>query len=244
VDKVLEIASNVSTPLALGGFLAAVLFWIFRQIVAKDIFPKLNAAIGAEILKLIIERLFVLALIAMVLGFVGYIVVQVTTPLKSQQAATFPPRFDDLRSADLRISEVDDYLRISINGEALPNIVFGKEPGPISILRLLRRGHNVIAIGIDNSHQGGCGARIELWMNGQTDPDHKWYWSKDIDKAPANANCFTVNKSINLSQNLHGQSPGVASLKRSANGRPPGPVWRYAVHFRQPGPGVLPSSPA
>ena len=34
------------------------------------------------------------------------------------------------------------------------------------------------------------------------------------------------------------------SLKRSANGRPPGPVWRYAVHFRQPGPGVLPSSPA
>jgi len=24
----------------------------------------------------------------------------------------------------------------------------------------------------------------------------------------------------------------------------PGPVWRYAVHFRQPGPGVLPSSPA
>ena len=33
------------------------------------------------------------------------------------------------------------------------------------------------------------------------------------------------------------------SLKRSANGRSPGPVWRYAVHFRQPGPGVLPSSP-
>ena len=30
------------------------------------------------------------------------------------------------------------------------------------------------------------------------------------------------------------------SLKRSANGRPPGPVWRYAVHFHQPGPGVLP----
>ena len=24
------------------------------------------------------------------------------------------------------------------------------------------------------------------------------------------------------------------SLKRSANGRLPGPVWQYAVHFRQP----------
>ena len=34
------------------------------------------------------------------------------------------------------------------------------------------------------------------------------------------------------------------SLKRSANGRPPGPVSRYGVHSLLPGPGVLPSSPA
>jgi hypothetical protein len=33
------------------------------------------------------------------------------------------------------------------------------------------------------------------------------------------------------------------SLKRSDNGRPPGPVWRYAVHFLSPGPGVTPSAP-
>jgi hypothetical protein len=33
------------------------------------------------------------------------------------------------------------------------------------------------------------------------------------------------------------------SLKGSANGRPPGPGRRYAVHFRQPGPGVLPLAP-
>ena len=34
------------------------------------------------------------------------------------------------------------------------------------------------------------------------------------------------------------------SLKRSANGRPPGPGRWYAVHFHQPGPGVPPSVPA
>ena len=34
------------------------------------------------------------------------------------------------------------------------------------------------------------------------------------------------------------------SLKRSANGRPPGPGWWYAVHSHQPGPGGLPLSPA
>ena len=34
------------------------------------------------------------------------------------------------------------------------------------------------------------------------------------------------------------------SFKRSANGRPPAPGWRYAVHFRHPGAGVLPLSSA
>jgi len=33
------------------------------------------------------------------------------------------------------------------------------------------------------------------------------------------------------------------SLKGSTNGGPPGPVWRYAVHFRQSGPGAPPSAP-
>ena len=34
------------------------------------------------------------------------------------------------------------------------------------------------------------------------------------------------------------------SFKPSTNGGPPGPVWRYAVHFRQPGPGVPPLVPS
>ena len=33
------------------------------------------------------------------------------------------------------------------------------------------------------------------------------------------------------------------SLKRSADGIPSGPASRYAVHFRQPAPGVLPLAP-
>ena len=34
------------------------------------------------------------------------------------------------------------------------------------------------------------------------------------------------------------------SLKRSTNGRPPGPSRWYSVHFHRPGPGVLPLAPA
>jgi hypothetical protein len=30
------------------------------------------------------------------------------------------------------------------------------------------------------------------------------------------------------------------SVKRTRSGMPPGPGWRYAVHFRHPGPGVIP----
>ena len=33
------------------------------------------------------------------------------------------------------------------------------------------------------------------------------------------------------------------SFEARPNGRPPGPGRRYAVHFRQPGPGVLPLVP-
>ena len=46
---------------------------------------------------------------------------------------------------------------------------------------------------------------------------------------------------VSVSRHRPGPNP---TLKRSTNGRPPGPVWRYAVHFRQPGPGVLPLPPA
>ena len=42
----------------------------------------------------------------------------------------------------------------------------------------------------------------------------------------------------------HRQVQPNPSLKRSTNGRPPGPGRWYVVHFHRPGPGVQPSSPA
>lgn len=73
MDKIFELATSISTPLALSGFFAAIVFYIFRQIVAKNIFPKLTAAVGARVLRFIIEKLFILALVAMVLGFIAYL---------------------------------------------------------------------------------------------------------------------------------------------------------------------------
>ena|SRR2546427_6319602 len=73
MGKVFEIASSVSTPLAVSGFLAAVFFFVVKQILAKNIFPSLSRQLSSEIIKLIIDRLFVLSLVALVLGFLGYI---------------------------------------------------------------------------------------------------------------------------------------------------------------------------
>ena len=70
MTKIFEIASQVSTPLALAGFIACVVFFVLRQIVAKNIFPRLTSAVGAGLLRHIIDRLFVLALVAMCLGFI------------------------------------------------------------------------------------------------------------------------------------------------------------------------------
>ena len=72
--EIMKIASSISTPLALSGLVAAIFFFILQKIVAKNIFPTLTKSLGAGILKLIIERLFVLALVAMVLGFAGYVI--------------------------------------------------------------------------------------------------------------------------------------------------------------------------
>lgn len=69
---IVNIASQIKTPLALGGLTAAFVFLGFRQIVARDIFPRLNELLGAEILKSIINKLFYLALVAMCLGFIAY----------------------------------------------------------------------------------------------------------------------------------------------------------------------------
>jgi hypothetical protein len=109
MKEILDIATKVSTPLALGGLFAAILFLIFRQIISKNIFPQLTRAVGGTLLKQIIDRLFVLALIAMILGFIGFIVVNVY-PSKTLPPESFSVNFPDglrLRDAIKHIATAD-----------------------------------------------------------------------------------------------------------------------------------------
>jgi len=74
MNTIFNIASNIATPLALGGFFAAIFFFLIKQIIEKNIFPTLTKALSSDIIKLIIHYVFFLSLIAMILGFIGYII--------------------------------------------------------------------------------------------------------------------------------------------------------------------------
>jgi len=73
---IFEIASDVSTPLALAGLTAVAFFMVVRQALAKGLFPVMSQKVGGHLFKTILDYLFVLALVAMCLGFLGYIVVK------------------------------------------------------------------------------------------------------------------------------------------------------------------------
>ena len=74
MEKIFEISSNISTPLALAGFISSILFFILKQIIAKKIYPELTKKDSSKIIVIIINKVFILSLVATILGFLGFIV--------------------------------------------------------------------------------------------------------------------------------------------------------------------------
>lgn len=74
MSSIFEIASKVSTPLALAGVAVAVLFIIFKLLIKKNIFPKLTVALSGEVILKIINYVFIIAVIAIAFGFAGYVI--------------------------------------------------------------------------------------------------------------------------------------------------------------------------
>ena len=77
MEKLFEIATNVSTPLALSGLIATICLFAIKIIISKNIFPELTKQLSAVIIKSIINNLFMLAYISLLLGFLGWIISKV-----------------------------------------------------------------------------------------------------------------------------------------------------------------------
>lgn len=114
---ILDEATRISTPLALSGLFAVIVFFILKQIIAKDIFPAFTRSSSFKILHVIINRLFILALVAMTLGFVGYVLPEIL----SKNSHPPPPT---LTSSE--VSERFGVMYYNIGGHAIAYLAKGK----------------------------------------------------------------------------------------------------------------------
>lgn len=133
MEKIFEIASKISTPLALGGIITVAFFFILKKIISKDIFLTLTKSSSFNIIKIIIDRIFLLAFIAIIFGFFGYIFTLITenkynqSSNSSQQIHT-PQRTPKIRSNSIH-SEISSKFRImyfNIRGHAVDFLIKGK----------------------------------------------------------------------------------------------------------------------
>lgn len=71
--EIIRIASRISTPLALGGLVCAGLLAITYAVISKLV-PKVAKQEASATIRFIVGPLFILALVATILGFAGFIV--------------------------------------------------------------------------------------------------------------------------------------------------------------------------
>jgi len=94
----LDAALRVSTLIGLAALVAAFLFLVSRQILRLNIFRKLTSDATLDLLKHMINRLFLLALLAMVLAFLG--------PLVRWAVTNQPPGLPSFETTPSKIDSV------------------------------------------------------------------------------------------------------------------------------------------
>lgn len=74
MNGIWEIATKIYTPLMLAGLVIIAMFFIFRLMLSRGFIPRVDRSTGGKILLTIIWVFFGLALLAIILGFAGYVV--------------------------------------------------------------------------------------------------------------------------------------------------------------------------
>jgi hypothetical protein len=71
-NKLIKFASKVSTPLSLASLIVVVLYLVFQGVLSLEIFSKLQEGNTFALISSVIDKIFYLALIALILGVVAY----------------------------------------------------------------------------------------------------------------------------------------------------------------------------
>jgi hypothetical protein len=141
---------------------------------------------GYRLLVVVAVTMFLGAIITAVLGARATLVV----------SPEWPTKFDDVKTAELQISEVDDEVDVLVNRMHVAHAEAGPPPPWMSIKDALVPGANGIEIWITNGKLGGCAGTVTLRLNGVTDAGHTWTWENSA--APEGSRCFTKAKTLNL----------------------------------------------
>ena len=113
MERVLEKLAEVSGPLALAGLLASLLFYAVRAILRARLIPALPRREAQLVVLSIINKFFILSLVALVLGSVVYVIERLATPSNvsgfsgSQTPGhmTSPPEASELITPVVRITD-------------------------------------------------------------------------------------------------------------------------------------------
>lgn len=123
MEDIFEIAANISTPLSLAGLFAAVFFYVINLILSKKIIPSLTRKNSALILSSIVNKLFILSLVAMILGFSGYVYSSVFKEESSLQLTIYVhgphgKQHIVLENTGKLVADFDNDRRIAMIGES------------------------------------------------------------------------------------------------------------------------------
>lgn len=96
-DKLLSIASSLKTPFALAALVVAILYLIYRQVLSLGVFSNIGADPTFHLLQNVLDKLFWLALVAIILSLLSYIVTIVLrhkTPSRSSRVVLINASLD------------------------------------------------------------------------------------------------------------------------------------------------------
>lgn len=95
MSALIEFAKSISSPLQLGGLFAVILFAIFKLVIQQGGLRKVTSEHSAMIIRMIIDKLFWLAMVALVLGFAAAVLPRLqpspNDPISHPAAAAEPP---------------------------------------------------------------------------------------------------------------------------------------------------------
>jgi hypothetical protein len=83
MSELVAILANIKTPLILGGLVIILFYSILKILIKSEKLGRVGTSQTFKIITLVINKFFVLALVAIILGFFGYTLPYVTTNKKT-----------------------------------------------------------------------------------------------------------------------------------------------------------------